>query len=76
MHTYLHAFICTIYVHRYTHIHTYTHSYICMHMHSYILAKSIAPNKIAYPALHEQYAVTIVRDFVTATQAMVNVVDH
>ena len=56
--------------------HTYTHSYIRIHMHSYILAQSIAPNKIAYPALYEQYAVTIVPDFTIATQAMVNVVDH
>ena len=30
---------------------------------------------MAYPAMHEQYAVIIVPDF-TATQAMVNVVDH
>ena len=26
--------------------------------------------------MHEQYAVTIVPDFITATQAMVKVVDH
>ena len=82
IHTYIATFICTIYVHKYTHIatfictvyvHTYTH-----YVHNTLasLHKSIAPNKMAYPAMHEQYAVIMVPDFITATQAMVNVVDH
>ena len=45
-------------------------------IHSYILTQSIAPNKMIYPAMDEQYALTIVPDFIIATQAMVNVVNH
>ena len=53
---------------------TYIHTYV--HKHSYILTQFIAPNKMAYPAMHEHYAGIIVSDFITATQAMVSVVDH
>ena len=45
-------------------------------IHSYILTQFIASNKMAYPAMYEQYAVIMVPDFIIATQAMVNVVDH
>ena len=31
---------------------------------------------MVYPAMHEQYAVIIVPNFITAAQAMVNVVDY
>ena len=59
----------------YIHTHTYIHTYIT-YIHSYIFTQSIAPNKMAYQAMHEQYAVTVVPDFINATQAMVNVVDY
>ena len=56
LHTSMATFICTIYVHTYT--HTYVHN-----IYLYMLTQSIAPNKMAYPTMHEQYAVTIVPDF-------------
>ena len=65
-----------MYVHTYTNIHTYIHTYI-HNKYSYIPTQSIAPNKMSYPAMHEQYAITIVPHFITCYPGYGQcVVDH
>ena len=71
LHTYIATYIYMYNICTYISIHKYVYTYL-HNIHSYILTQSAIPNKMAHPAMHENYAVTIVPDFITATLPMVN----